>query len=482
MIPLPNRAERRAAWVILILTFAAYAYFFPGADWNSMSHFATIRSLAERGTADISPFTSLTGDFTVAPGGVYSNKPPGLALLGTPIYFVLMKLERWHGMDIDAKPVWIGNLHVLAALLSALPAAILNVQLFYAMRREGAGIRAAMRREGAGIRAAMLLAGAFAFGSLSWPYSGTLMSHMLCASLVFAVWYLLSGATITSRQSVISGMLIGLACLCDLLIFPIAAIFMFYLVVVKRSWRQWLMFIAGPTCALLLILLYNRLAHGGALQSGAFHPAASFSAPGLLLGQFSSPRWRRIWWITFHPMRGLFICCPIFLFCVAALFVVRRPMRMRGNRILILLILMVYVAFYLTFFGWTGGWGVGLRYMIPVLALLWLFALAPAQRFPKSAAGFAAWSIFNMLAITSVQVLFPAPNSGPATDADPVYTCRTHLLWGELNQSPDSHNLASLVGVAGLWQLIPIFAILLVYLGYALLMRPHSRVSLTDNS
>jgi hypothetical protein len=457
MVPQSNRAERRAAWVILILTFLAYAYFFPGADWNSVSHFATIRSLAEHGTANISPFTSLTGDFTVAPSGVYSNKPPGLALLGTPIYFVLVKLERWHGMNIDAKAVWIGNLHVLAALLSALPAAILNVQLFYAMRREGATLRAAM-----------LLAGGFAFGSLSWPYSGTLMSHMLCASLVFAVWYLLSGETITSRQSVIAGTLIGLACLCDLLMFPIAGIFVFYVIVNTRSWRQGLIFVAGPGCALLLILLYNRLAHGSALQNGAFHAPASFSAPGLFLGQFSWPQWRRLWWITFHPMRGLFICCPIFLFCFAPLLIVRRPIRMRGNRILILTILAVYLAFYLTFFGWIGGWGVGLRYMIPVLALLWMFALAPAQRFPKSCFGFAAWSIFNMLAITSVQMLFPAPNSGPAIDADPVYTCRTHLLWGELNQSPDSHNLASLFGVNGIWQLSPIFAIFAVYFAYAL--------------
>src|SRR5438552_8771509 len=206
-----RRVDRRAAWVILILTFLAYSYFFPGADWNSMAHFATIRSLAERRSADISPFTSLTGDFTVAPsGGTYSIKPPGLALLGTPIYFVLMKLERCHHIDIDARQVWIGNLHVLAAFLSALPAAILNVQLFYALRREGASVRAAI-----------LLAGAFAFGSLSWPYSGTLMSHMLCASLVFATWYLLTGASLPSKQVATSAALIGVACLCDLLIFPI---------------------------------------------------------------------------------------------------------------------------------------------------------------------------------------------------------------------------------------------------------------------
>ena len=105
-----------------------------------MSHFATIRSLAEHGNADISSFTSLTGDFTVAPRGTYSNKPPGIALIGTPFYFVLMKLERFRGIDIDAKSVWLGNLHAMAALLSALPAAILNVQLFFAMRREGASI------------------------------------------------------------------------------------------------------------------------------------------------------------------------------------------------------------------------------------------------------------------------------------------------------------------------------------------------------
>ena len=46
-------------------------------------------------------------------------------------------------------------------------------------------------------------------------------------------------------------------------------------------------------------------------------------------------------------------------------------------------------------------------------------------------AGLIAWSIFNMLSITATQPLFPAPNSGPPIDIDPVSVCRVHFLNGE---------------------------------------------------
>jgi hypothetical protein len=152
---------------------------------------------------------------------------------------------------------------------------------------------------------------------------------------------------------------------------------------------------------------------------------------------------------------------------LCALLLIRRPFHLRLDHAVILLILATYIAFYLTYLTWTGGWGVGLRFMIPSLALVWLFAMKPARRFPKFSGGLILWSIFNMLCVTAVKPMFPAPNSGPPTDVDPVSVCRTHFLYGELNQSDEGHNLASLMEVSGSPQLIPIYLLLAGYFGYA---------------
>ncbi len=372
MPPAIHRPDRRAAWMIFLITFICYSYFFQGIGWNQMAHFATIRSLAEHGTAEISRFTDLTQDITVTPHGVFSTKSPGFALLGVPPYFLLITLERFFSIDFNATRTWLINMHVITMLLCSLPGAALNVLIFFAFRRENASLRTAM-----------LLAGAFAFGSLSWPYSGVLMVHMLSAALLFAVWYLLTQPTLSSRHILAAGALLGVGILSDILVAPNVVVFAIYLAVRRISPRQWLIYALGPGAGILLTLLYNRLAHGSALASGPFHPIATFTAPGLLFGEFGWPEWIRLYWITYQPMRGLLPCCPIFILCLLALFLIRRPMRFSLPPITILLIFAGYIAFYLSFIGWTGGWSVGPRYMIPALPLLWIFALKPFLRFPK---------------------------------------------------------------------------------------------------
>ena len=450
------RADRRAAWIIFLTTFLAYAYFFQGLGWNQFAHFSTMRSLAEHGTADISAFTDLTQDITVNEHGTFSNKPPGIALLGTPFYFLLMKIERWIGIDYSAYRVMLRNLHVMTILLSALPGAILNVQLFYAFRREHLALRTAM-----------LMAGAFAFGSLSWPYAGLLMSHLAVASLVFGAWYLLTDLDLTTRRALCAGMLIGLGILCDLLTLPVGFVLGLYVIARRSPFRTWMTYGFGPLMGILALLIYNHLAHGSASQSGALHPTTTFSSPDLFLGQFTWPQWRRLYWITYQPMRGIFTTCPIFIICLISLLLIRRPVRMRLDRIAILLILLVYVLFYLTFIGWNGGWSVGLRYMIPVLPLVWLFAIEPFKRFGPLCAVLIVLSMVHMLAVTSVRVLTPSPDAGPPNTSDPVRACLIVFLQGRTNWSADGYNLGELIGLWERLHLVPIYLLLAIFYIYA---------------
>ena len=363
---------RGAPWVIFFTTFIAYGYFFQGNGWNQAAHFATMRSLAERGAAEISPFTDHTQDVSYFSGGVYSNKPPGIALLGTPFYFVLMKVERAMHVEIDTERAWLRNLYVMTLLLAALPGAILNVQLFYALRREKLSIRAAMT-----------MCGAFAFGSLSWPYGGMLMSHLATASLVFGAWQLLTGEIVSTRCAIGAGLLIAAGILCDFLTIPVAAVLGVYLLVRRGGLKQFMVYGFAALLGIAANLLYDRLAHGSAMQSGPLKPNATFTQARLFFGEFLAPDWRRIYWITYHPMRGLFVTCPVFLACLLSLLAIRRPLRFRLDFLAIALILGIYLIFYLTFYGWTGGWFVGPRYMIPALPLVWMFAIPAFKKFPR---------------------------------------------------------------------------------------------------
>jgi len=440
---------RRDAWIIFISSFLIYAYFFQGSGWNQLAHFSTMRSLAEHGSADISRFHNLTGDVTFRGEHIYSNKPPGIALLGTTIYFVLMKIERAMRFDIGATKVWLTNLYLMTILLSSLPAALTNVQLYYLLRRT------ALAR-----RTALFMVGAFAFGSLSLPYGGILMSHTMTALLILLAWHLLSRSELTSRKAIIAGVLMGLGILCDLLTVPVAGVMALYLLARRPRAKVWVGYCLATAWGLLATLLYNRLAHGSALSSGPFHPAPQMGEPGLLVEQFGYPEWMRIYWITYHPMRGLFLTCPIFIACLMSALMIRRPIRVSLELITILFILSIYVLFYLTFNGWTGGWAIGPRYLIPALPLLWLLAAPAFVRLPKICALLTVLSIVQMLAVTSINAQLPEPNTVLVEHSDPVRACLISFVRGQTNQTLDGWNVGQLLHVPEHFQLVPIYLLL----------------------
>jgi hypothetical protein len=448
-----SRLDRRIGWIILILTLATYAYIFQGLGWNQMSHFGTIRSIVERGTADISPFAGDTQDTMVLGARLYSNKPPGVPLLGIPIYFVLIHVERIFGVDFTAPAVWLRNLHAMTVLLCALPGAVLNVLLYFAFRREGLTPRAST-----------LLAGGFAFGSLSLPYSGLFMSHMLCSLLVFAAWYKLTSPDLQPRDAVLAGAMIGYCNLCDLLTVVVTASLGIYLIVRRSDVRYWVGYAIGPCAALLALLLYDRLAYGSGTTVSQFH-GRNFTQPGLLFGQFDWPDIRRIYWITYQPMRGLFACCPEFVLCLFAplLMLREKAFEPRLDRLVMLPMLAGYLLFYMTFYGWNGGYAIGPRYLIPILPLLWMFVSRPFQKMPGICGIVIAISMICMLAVTSVCPVDPEKDHGPPTANDPVNVDLIVFIHGRVNDAYGCETLGGLLGVPKRFLIIPFLLSVAVY-------------------
>src|SRR5262245_58441398 len=135
-----NHADRRAIALLLFLSVVAYSYFYQGDGWTLQSHFATIRSLVEHGTFHIAPTFAQTGDVAVIDGRTYSNKPPGLAIVGALPYALISSIERIAGLDLDSRNVELGNQYLLTFLLCGLPAVAINLTLYWWFRRDGAEV------------------------------------------------------------------------------------------------------------------------------------------------------------------------------------------------------------------------------------------------------------------------------------------------------------------------------------------------------
>src|SRR5438874_13726758 len=114
-------------------------------------------------------------------GHLYAAKPPGMALMGSPAYFLITRIERLFNLDPFTPAHSRTNQYLMTILLSGIPAAAVAGMMCIAFRRAGSSERDAM-----------LLAGTFAFGSLLLPYAGVMMSHSLVTAMLLGAWLLVT--------------------------------------------------------------------------------------------------------------------------------------------------------------------------------------------------------------------------------------------------------------------------------------------------
>ena len=446
--------DRRALTILLIVTVIAYAWFFHGDGWSMASHFSTIRSLVERGTFEISPFAAETGDVSTVGGRIYSNKPPGLPLLGVGPYWLISTVERLAGMDPSAARVVRLNQYALTMLLCAVPGAALVVMLYAWFRL----------RDGAGARTSLILAGAFALGTLAWPYAGMMFNHLLVAALTFGAWMLVSSPGVSHVRALAAGLLLGLAALSEYLAGPLVVLYLLYDLARHRRPARVALLCVGPALALGGLLWYHAALFGNPFTPSYQYDNPEFIAPDLALGKFHWPVWRRLYWLTWHRYRGLFANCPVFLLPVLALLATRwRSVRPQLETWFPLAVVAYFTLFLLTYASWAGGSGVGPRFFIPAMAFLYLFSRPAVERFPRISAIFIGFSIVNMLTITSVRALYPGNDRGVPLHFDPLGVCLVGFVRGQVAQGPGSFNLGTLVGMSGIWSVVPVIAVIVAW-------------------
>jgi hypothetical protein len=380
---LPLGDRRIASW-LAILTFAVYAYSFAGGGWNQNAQFDLTRAMVERHTFAIDDYAGNSGDVSYANGHIYANKAPALAWLAAIPYAVLAPIERSRGIDLGGAHALTFNAYLCTLLTVALPGALIPAMLYATGRRRGFG-------RGWGAFVAM----AVAFGTQLFPYATIFMVHVTSGALLLF-------ALTTPRRGA-AGLAVGAATAMNYLCAP--AIVLFALVrraearrsthgearrstldEARRSTRDDVerrpsgrrhpvRFLLGAAIPIAMLLAYQRICFGGFFTNSVAMTDARFLSHGAAFGVLQRPTAAILYAITVSPYRGVFYFAPLLIAALGGAIVWLRSGRDRAELAAAGLLAAFFFAFNLCFNGWEGGFGIGGRYLVPLIPLAGLALL-----------------------------------------------------------------------------------------------------------
>src|SRR5450759_960289 len=166
---------RREIIVALALLFC-YGFFRQVPAWNEYSRYDLVRALVEDGTTRIDRLEQNTGDKAFYNGHYYSDKTPGTAFLGVPVYRLLTLTSTGSGAGT---PDPLTAVQALAFVESGIPT-VLVVLLLLRLLRPTVG-------EGW----ALLISLGYGLGSIAFPFATMFFGHAASAFFLFAAFYLL---------------------------------------------------------------------------------------------------------------------------------------------------------------------------------------------------------------------------------------------------------------------------------------------------
>jgi len=244
------------------------------------------------------------------------------------------------------------------------------------------------------------------------------------------------------------------------------------------------MFLIGPIVALLLLGIYHLVVFNEIVTTSYKFQNEIFRDQQLFLGVFDGPKLARLFWLSLHPYRGLFYCCPLFLLSIFAIGRLqwRKPVNL--DVMLALAIMLNFVMFNISFAAWSGGWGIGPRYIIPAIPFLYIFAPDGFSQQKLLATLVILVSSVNMLIVSAVSSMLPASDFGPPQDFNPVRFAILTFLRGEVSVSQhsilefgpgvpvihgasdfwDSYNLGEVMGLRGIESVLPVLIVLCIFL------------------
>lgn len=406
MMSLVRRYRLEVGLFALVLGLGSW--FFNGYGWNQTARYDPIWAWVEPGPNQhtlaiddfmVDPAAGLnTGDFARNPDHsehYYSNKAPGVSLLGIPAYFVLYHGERLLGLDPVSVAGVLINAYLINVWVTVLPVA-LSAAFF--LHLAGRFTRDRSR--------ALWLTLLLYAGTLMLPFSTALWGHTTAAAL--AVMATACFVAPGRRAALFGGFFVGLAVLSDYGAAPLAVTLVVAAALGADRRIRLPALALGGLGPLLAFAAYHWSLFGSPLRL-----ASSYSTPDMLnerhvLGMFGPLGLEALWGLTFGTARGLFVFMPVLLL---SLYSIRRVREQRdrsfwwlalANIVLILLVNMSYNT-------WQGGVSAGARYQIIALPFwVLILALLPDGRRVRWALGsLSAISFANMFVLAAVSPMAP---------------------------------------------------------------------------
>lgn len=405
---------RREVILALALLFC-YGFFRQVPAWNEYSRYDLVRALVEDGTTSIDRYHENTGDKAFYNGHYYSDKAPGTAFLGLPVYLLLTVTSTMAGAGA---PDPLTAVQALAFGVSGVPTVLLVLLLLRFLRPT------------VGEGWALAISLGYGLGSIAFPFATMLFGHAASSFFLFAAFYLLWRARAVGRQRwlpALAGFLAGWAVLVELsAMLGVVALLVYALSDAHPTgrrlpgvnWRSPALMVAGAAIPAAMLLGYNWVSFGGPFNLGYGSLANSGFAEGMRRGILGVtwPSAGVLVDLLIGP-RGLLRLAPWYILAPAGLLAARRR-DLRPEVLVCGAVVIAFLAFNAGYYLPFGGWTPGPRFLAPALPFAAvLVAVAPRAIRP----------LVGLLMAVAVAVFFVATVTMP--NAPEMYRDPLNDLW-----------------------------------------------------
>lgn len=401
-----------AVFAALLLT---YGYFIRGArDENSNSRLGLIFAVAREGRLTIDSFHEHpwlhTIDKAYYQGHYYSDKAPGTAILGVLAYAPIYWTSKALGLETDTWSAFSRTRYLLTLLVIGIPSALAGAMMYaFLFRTTGDAWRS------------YLATIAIALGTMVLPFSTLFFGHALAAAslaiaLLMAIAWRRSSQPARPRDFAVIGLALGFAIVTEytavLGAIPVGVYLLASPVIEPRRHlprAAVVALLAGCAVPLAIYIAYSTACFGSPFRIGYTYEAdqAFRSTHAVGVVGVSFPRPDVLYYLTFHPIRGIFLQSPVLLASIAGLYVMSKRREWRLEALLAGAIVVAFILMNAGFGWWWAGWSFGPRLLLPMLWIMALPLVFISQRLVP---------VISILIVASAIQMFVATAGNPLVD------------------------------------------------------------------
>jgi hypothetical protein len=341
-------------------------------------------AVVDDGTFQIDDYVENTVDYAKVGEHYYSDKAPGAAFLGIPVYAALKefldlpvmdsimdRLENNEAFKATLRREGSGLLEhkvrfaiaqvALTFVASAVPTAIMGALMYRLLARF-----TSQRWQ------RILVVLGYGLLTPAFAYAGAFYGHQLSAACLFGAFYVVFVAPkpLSVRSLLAVGLLLGYSVITE---YPSALVvgilFLYTLYCLSdRQYIGWVV-LAGALIAAGW-MVYNTIVFGSPLELGYNRSELWTEQHHTGFMSLGRPHWEAVWGITFSPFRGLFVLSPLLLLAVPGFIIWWRSGEHRPELGVTLASVLAMFLFNSSSIMWWGGFAVGPRYLLPMLPFM----------------------------------------------------------------------------------------------------------------